>query len=52
MGNDQVSADLSGALTGFKLREVADHTGVNRGLLYDYFGWRGRQLRRTLKRDG
>lgn len=41
-----------GILAGLNLREVADQAGVNRGLVYHYFGSRGRLLRRALRRRG
>lgn len=42
--------DRDGVLTGLNLREVADHAGVNRGLIYHYFGSRRDLLRSALKR--
>lgn len=41
-----------GVLAGLNLREVADEAGVNRGLVYHYFGSRGKLLRRALRRRG
>lgn len=40
-----------GVLAGLNLREVADEAGVNRGLVYHYFGSRQRLLRSALRRD-
>ncbi|PRZ43966.1 TetR family transcriptional regulator [Antricoccus suffuscus] len=40
-----------GVLAGLNLREVADLAGVNRGLVYHYFGSRGELLRAALRRD-
>lgn len=41
----------NGVLAGLNLREVADVAGVNRGLVYHYFGSRGELLRAALRRD-
>jgi AcrR family transcriptional regulator len=41
-----------GVLAGLNLREVADTAGVNRGLVYHYYGSRGKLLRRALRRRG
>ncbi len=41
-----------GVLAGLNLREVAEEAGVNRGLVYHYFGSRGKLLRRALRRRG
>jgi AcrR family transcriptional regulator len=41
-----------GILAGLNLREVADAAGVNRGLVYHYFGSRGKLLRSALTRHG
>lgn len=41
-----------GVLAGLNLREVADEAGVNRGLVYHYYGSRGKLLRRALRRRG
>ncbi len=41
-----------GVLAGLNLREAADLAGVNRGLVYHYYGSRGRLLRRAIKRTG
>ncbi|MEQ9449391.1 MAG: TetR/AcrR family transcriptional regulator [Rhodospirillaceae bacterium] len=41
----------NGALAGLNLREVADRAGVNRGLVYHYYGSRQDLLRSALKRD-
>jgi len=41
----------NGALAGLNLREVADRAGVNRGLVYHYYGSRQDLLRAALKRD-
>jgi len=40
-----------GVLAGLNLREVADEAGVNRGLVYHYFGSRQELLRSALRRD-
>ncbi len=40
-----------GVLAGLNLREVADEAGVNRGLVYHYFGNRQQLLRAALRRD-
>jgi len=42
----------NGLLAGLNLREVADHVGVNRGLVYHYFGSRRDLLRSALRRRG
>ena len=39
-----------GVLAGLNLREVADLAGINRGLVYHYFGSRGELLRSALRR--
>jgi AcrR family transcriptional regulator len=39
-----------GVLAGLNLREVADAAGVNRGLVYHYFGSRQELLRSALRR--
>lgn len=41
-----------GVLAGLNLREVADAAGVNRGLVYHYYGSRAQLLRQALKRRG
>lgn len=41
-----------GVLAGLNLQEVADTAGVNRGLVYHYYGSRGTLLRRALRRRG
>lgn len=41
-----------GVLAGVNLREVADAAGVNRGLVYHYYGSRGKLLRAALARHG
>ncbi len=41
----------NGVLSGLNLREVADEAGVNRGLVYHYFGSRQELLRAALRRD-
>ena len=41
-----------GILAGLNLREVADEAGVNRGLVYHYFGSRGKLLRQALRHRG
>ena len=41
----------NGVLAGLNLREVADEAGVNRGLVYHYFGTRRDLLRAALRRD-
>jgi AcrR family transcriptional regulator len=40
-----------GVLAGLNLREVADEAGVNRGLVYHYFGSRQELLRAALRKD-
>lgn len=40
-----------GVLAGLNLREVADEAGVNRGLVYHYFGSRQDLLRAALRKD-
>lgn len=40
-----------GVLAGLNLQEVADNAGVNRGLVYTYFGSRQELLRGALARD-
>jgi AcrR family transcriptional regulator len=42
----------NGILAGLNLREVADRIGVNRGLVYHYFGSRRDLLRSALRRRG
>ncbi|MEQ8232405.1 MAG: TetR/AcrR family transcriptional regulator [Gammaproteobacteria bacterium] len=42
--------DRDGVLAGLNLREVAEEAGVNRGLVYHYFGSRAALLRRALRR--
>ncbi|MFI6874726.1 TetR/AcrR family transcriptional regulator [Streptomyces sp. NPDC050400] len=42
--------DRDGVLAGLNLREVADRAGVNRGLVYHYFGSRRDLLRAALQR--
>lgn len=41
----------NGVLSGLNLREVADEAGVNRGLVYHYFGSRQQLLRSALRRN-
>jgi AcrR family transcriptional regulator len=41
----------NGVLAGLNLREVADEAGVNRGLVYHYFGSRRDLLRAALRSD-
>jgi AcrR family transcriptional regulator len=41
----------NGVLSGLNLREVADEAGVNRGLVYHYFGSRRDLLRAALRSD-
>jgi AcrR family transcriptional regulator len=43
--------ERDGVLAGLNLREVADEAGVNRGLVYHYFGSRQELLRSALVRD-
>ncbi|MFB8271688.1 TetR/AcrR family transcriptional regulator [Streptomyces sp. NPDC055955] len=43
--------ERDGVLGGLNLREVADHAGVNRGLVYHYFGSRRDLLRSALRRN-
>jgi AcrR family transcriptional regulator len=43
--------DRDGVLAGVNLREVADEAGVNRGLVYHYFGSRRALLRAALRSD-
>src|SRR5262245_29625945 len=43
--------DRNGVLAGLNLREVADEAGVNRGLVYHYFGSRRALLRAALRSD-
>lgn len=43
--------DRDGVLAGLNLREVADLAGVNRGLVYHYFGSRRSLLRAALRRN-
>jgi AcrR family transcriptional regulator len=50
----QAALDLverHGVLAGLNLREVADEAGVNRGLVYHYFGSRRDLLRAALRAD-
>lgn len=44
--------ERDGILAGLNLREVADEAGVNRGLVYHYFGSRGKLLRQALRHRG
>lgn len=41
----------NGILAGLNLREVAEEAGVNRGLVYHYYGSRQHLLRSALRRD-
>ncbi len=41
----------NGVLAGLNLREVAEEAGVNRGLVYHYYGSRRSLLRSALKKD-
>ena len=41
----------NGVLAGLNLREVAEEAGVNRGLVYHYYGSRQHLLRSALKKD-
>jgi len=43
--------ERNGVLAGLNLREVADEAGVNRGLVYHYFGSRRDLLRAALRSD-
>jgi AcrR family transcriptional regulator len=43
--------ERNGVLAGLNLREVADEAGVNRGLVYHYFGSRRDLLRAALRAD-
>ncbi|WP_157847647.1 TetR/AcrR family transcriptional regulator [Streptomyces violens] len=43
--------ERDGVLGGLNLREVADRAGVNRGLVYHYFGSRRDLLRSALRRN-
>ncbi len=43
--------ERDGVLAGLNLREVADEAGVNRGLVYHYFGSRRELLRAALRAD-
>lgn len=43
--------DKNGILAGLNLREVADEAGVNRGLVYHYFGGSRDLLRSALRKD-
>src|SRR5690606_36581152 len=43
--------ERNGVLAGLNLREVADEAGVNRGLVYHYFGSRRDLLRAALGAD-
>lgn len=43
--------DRNGVLAGLNLREVAEEAGVNRGLVYHYFGSRRALLRAALRSD-
>lgn len=50
----QATLDLlsrNGVLSGLNLKEVADGAGVNRGLVYHYFGSRRDLLRAALRAD-
>ena len=51
---EQAALDLmeeNGVLAGLNLREVAEKAGVNRALVYHYFGSREELLRSALTRD-
>ncbi len=51
---EQAALDLmkeNGVLAGLNLREVAEQAGVNRALVYHYFGSREELLRSALTRD-
>lgn len=43
--------ERNGVLAGLNLRQVADEAGVNRGLVYHYFGSRRDLLRAALRSD-
>jgi AcrR family transcriptional regulator len=43
--------ERNGVLAGLNLREVAEEAGVNRGLVYHYFGSRRDLLRAALRAD-
>jgi AcrR family transcriptional regulator len=43
--------ERNGVLAGLNLREVAEEAGVNRGLVYHYFGSRRALLRAALRSD-
>lgn len=43
--------ERNGVLAGLNLRQVADEAGVNRGLVYHYFGSRRDLLRAALRAD-
>lgn len=43
--------ERDGVLAGLNLRELADAAGVNRGLVYHYFGSRQEILRTALRQD-
>lgn len=43
--------DENGILSGLNLRQVADEAGVNRGLVYHYFGGGRDLLRSALRKD-
>jgi AcrR family transcriptional regulator len=43
--------ETQGVLAGLNLREVADTAGVNRGLIYQYFGSRRDLIQAALRRD-
>ncbi|MEV0704069.1 helix-turn-helix domain-containing protein [Saccharopolyspora sp. NPDC050389] len=61
MGSEQTARSLEraalellardGVLKGLNLREVADHAGVNRALVYHYFGSRRDLLRAALRHN-
>ena len=43
--------ERNGVLAGLNLRQVAEEAGVNRGLVYHYFGSRRDLLRAALRSD-
>src|SRR5688500_616630 len=43
--------EREGVLSGLNLQRVADEAGVNRGLVYHYFGSRRDLLRKALRRN-
>src|SRR5438477_8248495 len=43
--------EREGVLSGLNLQKVADEAGVNRGLVYHYFGSRRDLLRKALRRN-